>query len=176
MKARWLQTLVAFCLPPLVGAGVCVALVGMLKQNELFSSPVKLPTADVGEVVKKPLNPVGGELRPAKAVDASFPPVASIKPPQPVDVPTLKKLEAVPPPAMPAASAPKAPVASQPLEDKPAPDLGFNYQMYASGYAYNVKVEGLPSDVVRGAGMGDLVNRFKGIHTAYYFIFQRATK
>lgn len=28
-----------------------------------------------------------------------------------------------------------------PLEDKPAPDLGFNYQMYASGYAYNVKVE-----------------------------------
>ncbi len=63
-----------------------------------------------------------------------------------------------------------------PLEDKPAPDLGFNYQMYASGYAYNVKVEGLPSDIARGAGMGDLVNRFKGIHTAYYFIFQRATK
>jgi hypothetical protein len=24
--------------------------------------------------------------------------------------------------------------------------------------------------------MGDLANRFKGIHTAYYFIFQRATK
>lgn len=63
-----------------------------------------------------------------------------------------------------------------PLEDKPAPDLGFNYQMYASGYAYNVKVEGLPSDIARGAGMGDLVNRFKGIHTAYYFVFQRATK
>jgi hypothetical protein len=63
-----------------------------------------------------------------------------------------------------------------PLEDKPAPDLGFNYQMYASGYAYNIKVEGLPSDVARGAGMGDLVNRFKGIHTAYYFVFQRATK
>ena len=63
-----------------------------------------------------------------------------------------------------------------PLEDKPAPDLGFNYQMYASGYAYNVKVEGLPSDVARGAGMGDLANRFKGIHTAYYFVFQRATK
>jgi CRP-like cAMP-binding protein len=63
-----------------------------------------------------------------------------------------------------------------PLEDKPAPDLGFNYQMYASGYAYNVKVEGLPSDIVRGAGMGDLANRFKGIHTSYYFVFQRATK
>lgn len=63
-----------------------------------------------------------------------------------------------------------------PLEDKPAPDLGFNYQMYASGYAYNVRVEGLPSDVVKGAGMGDLTDRFKGIHVAYYFVFQRATK
>jgi len=63
-----------------------------------------------------------------------------------------------------------------PLEDKPAPDLGFNYQMYASGYAYNIKVEGLPSDIVRGAGMGDLANRFSGIHTAYYLIYQRATK
>jgi hypothetical protein len=48
--------------------------------------------------------------------------------------------------------------------------------MYASGYAYNVKVEGLPSDIVRGAGMGDLANRFKGIHTSYFFVFQRATK
>ena len=63
-----------------------------------------------------------------------------------------------------------------PIEDKPAPDLGFNYQMYASGYAYNVKVEGLPSDIVRGAGMGDLKDRFKGIHTAFYFTYQRATK
>jgi CRP-like cAMP-binding protein len=63
-----------------------------------------------------------------------------------------------------------------PIEDKPAPDLGYNYQMYASGYAYNVKVEGLPSDIVRGAGMGDLRDRFKGIHVAYYFVYQRATK
>ncbi|HHY56737.1 MAG TPA: cyclic nucleotide-binding domain-containing protein [Chloroflexi bacterium] len=62
------------------------------------------------------------------------------------------------------------------LEDKPAPDLGFNYMMYASGYAYNVKVEGLPSDILRGAGMGDIANRFKGIHVAYYLVFQRATK
>lgn len=62
------------------------------------------------------------------------------------------------------------------LEDKPAPDLGFNYQMYAAGYAYNVKVEGLPSDVLRGAGMGDLQNRFHGIHTSYYLIYQRAIR
>lgn len=123
MKARWLQTLVAFCLPPLVGAGVCAALIGMLKQNELFSSPVKLPTADVGALAKKPINPAGGELRPAKAVDASFPPVASIKPAQPVDLNALKKLEAVPPPAMPSSSSPKAAEVPQTHEDKAAPPV-----------------------------------------------------
>jgi CRP-like cAMP-binding protein len=63
-----------------------------------------------------------------------------------------------------------------PLEDKPAPDFGYNFQMYAAGYAYSVKVEGLPSDVLNGAGMGDTVNRFKGIHTSYYVTFQRATR
>ena len=60
------------------------------------------------------------------------------------------------------------------LENKPAPDYGFNYQMYASGYAYSVKVEGLPSDVLSGAGMGDIANRFKGIHVSYYLLFQKA--
>ena len=63
-----------------------------------------------------------------------------------------------------------------PIEDKQAPDLGFNYQMYASGYAYNVKVEGLPGEIVHGPGMGDLANRFKGIHTAYYFVYQKAIR
>lgn len=62
------------------------------------------------------------------------------------------------------------------LEDKPAPEYGFNYQMYAAGYAYSVKVEGLPSDEVKGAGMGDIANRFKGIHTSYYMTFKKATK
>ena len=59
-----------------------------------------------------------------------------------------------------------------PLEDKPAPDFGYNFQMYAAGYAYSVKVEGLPSDILNGAGMGDTINRFKGIHTSYYVTFQ----
>ncbi len=63
-----------------------------------------------------------------------------------------------------------------PLEDKPAPDFGYNFQMYAAGYAYNVKVEGMPSDILNGAGMGDVINRFKGIHTSYYVTFQRATR
>lgn len=63
-----------------------------------------------------------------------------------------------------------------PLEDKPAPDFGFNFQMYASGYAYSAKVEGLPSEIVKGAGMGSIEARTTGIHTSYYFIFQRAVK
>jgi hypothetical protein len=121
MKARWFQTLVAFCLPPLVGAGVCVALIGMLRQNELFSFPVKLPTADIAPVLKKPLSPISGELRPAKSVDATFSPVASIKPAQPVEIESLKKLEAVPPPAMPSAGVPKASQAAQAIEDQTAP-------------------------------------------------------
>lgn len=116
MKARWLQTLVAFCLPPLVGAGVCVALIGMLKQNELFSSPVKLPVADVSAVSQKPLNPIAGERRPAKSVEANFPPVASVKPSQQVDINALKNREGVVPPA----SAPKTAEAPKALEDKPS--------------------------------------------------------
>lgn len=65
---------------------------------------------------------------------------------------------------------------SGPIEDKPAPDFGYNFQMYASGFAYNTKIEGMPSDVVNGAGMGSIDQRFYGIHTSFYFVFQRATK
>ncbi|HMN27589.1 MAG TPA: hypothetical protein PKE45_05485, partial [Caldilineaceae bacterium] len=63
-----------------------------------------------------------------------------------------------------------------PLEDKGPRDYGYNFQMYAAGFAYSVKVEGLPSDLVQGAGMGSIEQRMYGIHTSYYFIFQRATK
>jgi hypothetical protein len=62
------------------------------------------------------------------------------------------------------------------VEDKAPPDYGFNYQMYAAGYAYNVKVEGLPSDVLSGAGMGDIERRDWGIHTSFYLVYQKATK
>jgi len=62
------------------------------------------------------------------------------------------------------------------VEDKAPPDYGFNYQMYAAGYAYSVKVEGLPSDILVGAGMGDLDRRDWGIHTSYYLVYQKTTK
>lgn len=62
------------------------------------------------------------------------------------------------------------------VEDKAPPDYGFNYQMYAAGNAYNIKVEGLPSEIVYGAGMGDLEKRDWGIHTSIYLVYQKATK
>ena len=63
-----------------------------------------------------------------------------------------------------------------PTEDKKPPDYSYNYQMYAAGNAYSVKVEGLPSDILHGAGMGDLERPRYGIHTAFYLTFQRTTK
>ncbi len=63
-----------------------------------------------------------------------------------------------------------------PIEDKDPPDYGYNYQMYAAGNAYNVKVEGMPSDTLYGAGMGDIERPRYGIHTSYYLVYQRATK
>ena len=65
---------------------------------------------------------------------------------------------------------------TQGIEDKQPPDLGFNYQMYAAGNAYNVKIEGLPSDILRGAGMGSIEMPRYGIHTSFFLIYQRATK
>lgn len=67
-------------------------------------------------------------------------------------------------------------VATIPTEDKAPPDYAFNYMMYAAGNAYNVKVEGLPSDVLRGAGMGDIERPKYGIHTTFYLTYQRITK
>jgi len=62
------------------------------------------------------------------------------------------------------------------VEDKAPPDYGFNYMMYAAGNAYNVKVEGLPSDTVYGAGMGDITRPKWGIHTCIYLTYEKATK
>lgn len=61
-------------------------------------------------------------------------------------------------------------------EDKAYPDYGFNYQMYAAGNAYDVIVNGLPSDKLVGAGMGDLERPRYGIHVAFRLIYQRAIK
>lgn len=61
-------------------------------------------------------------------------------------------------------------------EDKRPPDFAFNFQMYAAGQAYSVKVDGLPSDQFNGAGLGSIQQRLFGIHTSYYLTYQKATK
>jgi len=63
-----------------------------------------------------------------------------------------------------------------PTEDKAWPDYAFNYQMYAAGNAYDVIVEGLPSDKLVGAGMGDLERPRYGIHVSFLLTYQRVTK
>ncbi len=63
-----------------------------------------------------------------------------------------------------------------PVENKPFPELGFNYQMYAAGYAYSIQADGLPSDKLIGAGLGSVEQRFYGIHTSYLVIFQKAIR
>ena len=61
-------------------------------------------------------------------------------------------------------------------EDKAPPDYAFNFQMYAAGYAYSVQVDGLPSDVLTGAGLGSINQRAFGIHTSYYLTYQKVIK
>ncbi len=62
-------------------------------------------------------------------------------------------------------------------EDKAPPDYAYNYPMYKAGNSYNVKIEGLPSDVVQGLGLGEPgEHRFYTIHTVFKLIFQRTIK
>jgi len=65
--------------------------------------------------------------------------------------------------------------ATQRTENKPAPDFAFSYPMYAAGQSYNIQAEGLPSDVLQGAGLGDVERRAWSIHVNYILIFQRTT-
>lgn len=52
-------------------------------------------------------------------------------------------------------------------------DHGEHCPMYASGRIYDVHVEGLPSDVVRGLGLGSSAQRDWAILGSYQLIFQR---
>ena len=58
-------------------------------------------------------------------------------------------------------------------ENKPAPEYASNYPMFKAGNSYNAKVEGLPSDVVQGMGLGTPDMRFYTIHTTFLLTFQR---
>jgi len=61
-------------------------------------------------------------------------------------------------------------------ENKPEPEYSFNFNMYGTLGSYNVYVEGLPSDMLVGAGLGDLARPTWKIHTCFYLTFQRAMR
>nr|HRJ43465.1 cyclic nucleotide-binding domain-containing protein [Caldilineaceae bacterium] len=63
--------------------------------------------------------------------------------------------------------------ASGVTEDKTPPDYAYNYPMYMAGNAYNAKIEGLPSDIMQGMGLGTPDQPFHTIHTNVKLIFQR---
>ncbi len=63
---------------------------------------------------------------------------------------------------------------TQVTENKPAPEYAFNYPMYKAGNSYNVKIEGLPSDVIVGLGLGTPgEQRMYTIHTNTLLTFQK---
>lgn len=64
----------------------------------------------------------------------------------------------------------------KPTEDKPEPEFSFNFNMYATVGSYNVYIEGLPSDTLVGAGLGDLPRPTWKIHTCFYLTFQRSVR
>ena len=51
-----------------------------------------------------------------------------------------------------------------------------NFPMYAAAYSYNVSILGLPSDTVRGLGLGTVEQRYHTIHVEYFLRFQRTIK
>ncbi|MCX6045112.1 MAG: FHA domain-containing protein [Chloroflexi bacterium] len=58
-------------------------------------------------------------------------------------------------------------------EAKPLPEYAFNFPMGAAGAVYSVRVEGFPSDIVHGVGMGTPAQRDFAILTSFQFKFQR---
>ena len=59
-----------------------------------------------------------------------------------------------------------------PLEDRPAPDWGVNFPMYATLGSYAVGVGGAPSDRVVGLGLGTAAAPAFTIHTSFYLTFR----
>jgi hypothetical protein len=59
------------------------------------------------------------------------------------------------------------------IEDKPPPEYGANFPMYATLGSYAVRVEGAASDQVVGLGLGSAQNRGLKLHTCFFLTFQR---
>lgn len=61
-------------------------------------------------------------------------------------------------------------------EDKPAPEYACNFPMYTTLGTYNVRVDGLPSESLLGAGLGTPKLPAWTIHTTFWIKFQRTIK
>jgi hypothetical protein len=59
-----------------------------------------------------------------------------------------------------------------PVEDRPAPDWGVNFPMYACLGSYAASVGGAPSDRVVGLGLGTAEAPAFTIHTSFYLTFR----
>jgi hypothetical protein len=59
-----------------------------------------------------------------------------------------------------------------PVEDRPFPDWGVNFPMYATLGSYAVSVGGAPSDRVVGLGLGTASAPDFTIHTTFYLTFR----
>lgn len=57
--------------------------------------------------------------------------------------------------------------------DKPPPEYGANFPMYATLGSYAVEVDGAPSDRVVGLGLGTAQYRGLKVHTCFYLTFRR---
>jgi len=59
-----------------------------------------------------------------------------------------------------------------PVEDRPLPDWGANFPMYATLGSYSASVVGAPSDKVVGMGLGTVETPDFTVHTTFYLTFQ----
>lgn len=90
MKRRWLKTLCACVLPPVIGVGVCYGMMQLLKDHEMFRpAGFTLPTAKVSSQRQGRLNETSAEIRAALPVGGTF---ESDVPPR---MPTLPDKEAI---------------------------------------------------------------------------------
>ena len=58
------------------------------------------------------------------------------------------------------------------IEDRPPPDWGANFPMYAALGSYSASVVGAPSDKVVGMGLGTVEAPAFTVHTTFYLTFQ----
>lgn len=60
-------------------------------------------------------------------------------------------------------------------EAKPGEEAAANFPMFAAGWGYRIEVA-YASDIVSRLGLGTLGDPMAGVHTGYFFVFQRTTQ